>query len=281
MSRLAVLAGCIAVLIGFSGWAEQYSNVAGIFQVPTGARPLGIGGGFLALADDENAAFYNPAALGWIKKLGVTSILARPFDVVSYGAVSLAAPSFGATYLHLDSGAIETQDVSVRYLSQGAVVSLGVSAGAVGLGVRGKVYRVTEPYRAQGWAIDPAFLVVTEVIRAGFLYENAYSQGVTFDGGHQEDWEKRLRMGAAIRLPFSEDVLWQGVFEGSGLFSGDPLLAGGIEAWVGGLAARIGYDGWGATFGMSVMFSSFQIDWAYAARLEIVRGHSLSFTFRF
>ncbi|MBI3609107.1 MAG: hypothetical protein HY204_00180 [Nitrospirae bacterium] len=43
-----------------------------------GLRPLGMGGAFTAVADDENAMFYNPAGLNGIKRFGGVDIL-NPF----------------------------------------------------------------------------------------------------------------------------------------------------------------------------------------------------------
>jgi len=281
VKRAWVLALLGVVFIAVADCGAEFSNVAALFQLGTGGRPLGMGGGFLALADDENAAFYNPAGLGWIERIGVTSLLARQFEAVTYGTLGLTLPYFGVTVLQIDSGWITNADDGLRYVSRGGVIASGFSIGPLGVGVRWKLYRVREPYTAEGWALDPAILMVTDIVRVGFLVENLYSQAITFEGGHTEEWETGMRVGAAITLRPSEEVRWNAVFEASGLFSTNPIVAGGLEAWVGGLAARVGYDGSGTTFGLTVQFANFQVDWAYATRLDLLEGYCISLTFRF
>ena len=57
--RIAI--GAIGLLIMCAGGAVAAFNDIGV-----GGRPLGMGGAFVALADDGNAASYNPAGLGYI-----------------------------------------------------------------------------------------------------------------------------------------------------------------------------------------------------------------------
>ena len=53
-----------------------------------GVRPLGMGGAFLALSDDENALFYNPAGLNDVKGFGGAAIL-NPYVALSEDSVQL------------------------------------------------------------------------------------------------------------------------------------------------------------------------------------------------
>jgi DNA uptake protein ComE-like DNA-binding protein len=53
----------------------EYENVA------IGARPMGMGGAFVALADDANALDWNPAGLTQLKKLEVTSMHTKLFGI--------------------------------------------------------------------------------------------------------------------------------------------------------------------------------------------------------
>jgi len=111
--------------------------------------------------------------------------------------------------------------------------------------------------------------------------EGAVSSPVSYDSGASDDWERSIRLGAAVTLSPTDDVLWSAVFEASGLFTASPRLTGGVEAWIGGVGARAGFDGRGPTFGLSVRFSSLQFDWAYAMRSDLGDSHRVSFTYRF
>ncbi len=240
-----------------------------------------MGGAFMALADDEGCAQYSPAALGWYEGIGITSLVASGFGGIVHGVVGFTMRYFGVDAFLLDSGAIPTDVGSFRYASQGLVASVGVPIGPVAFGVRGRVLRVSSPTSGTGWAIDPAILVAMDSIRIGMMFEGALSGPVVYESGAEEEWGPSIRLGAAFTLSPSADVLWSTSLEAAGLFSASPHLAAGLEAWIGGLGARVGFDGRGPTFGLSVRFASLQFDWAYAMRSDLGDSHRVSFTFRF
>lgn len=272
---LTVIIGAMAVPAG------AYEGVGNLFSLGSSGRGLGIGGAFMALADDEGSVLYSPAALGWYRKFGITSLLASGFGGTAHGVIGFAMPYFGVNAFLLDSGSIPTNDGSFHYASRGVVASLGVPIGPVALGVRGRLLRVSSPTRGSGWAVDPALLVSTGAIRAGLMFEGALSGPVVYETGSDEGWDRSIRLGTSITLSPSPGVSWSASFEAVGLFSTSPHLAAGLETWIGGIGARAGFDGRGPTFGLSVRFASLQFDWAYAMRNDLGDSHRVSFTFRF
>ena len=261
--------------------AAAVEDVGAIFALGSSGRSLGMGGAFLALADDESSVLYNPAGLGRYQGIGLTSLVASGFGDVVHGGVGFSVPYFGMNAFLLDSGAIAAGGGSFRYASQGYVASIGVPIGPVGLGVRGRLLRVSSPISGTGWSVDPALLVSAGVLRVGLMVESAWSAPVVYASGAQEAWSPSVRLGMAFTLSPSEDVLWNAAFEAAGLLTAFPHLAAGLEAWIGGLGARAGFDGNGPTFGLSVRFASLQFDWAYAMRGDLGDSHRVSFTFRF
>jgi hypothetical protein len=191
---IIALAGLLLIFVFVGTEGAPYANSAAIFELGTSGRALGMGGAFLALADDESTAFYNPAGLGFLHGIGLSSLYARQFDALNYAAIGLTLPYFGATVLQLDSGWIETTEGGFRYTSRAGILSVGFAIGPIGLGGRFKLYRVAEPYSANGWAFDPALLIVTDIVRIGLLLENGYAQAIEFSDGHTEAWERRLRL---------------------------------------------------------------------------------------
>jgi len=276
---LFFLIGLLLLCVGTQ--AAPYANVGALFELGPGARPLGMGGAFLAIADDANAAFYNPAGLGWQTGITVSSLFARQFNALNYAALGLTVPYLGITGLALDSGTIGTGETAFHYASEAGVLSFGVPIGPVGLGARLKLYRVSAPYTATGLALDPAVLLVLGPVRVGALYENAYSRGVTFADGHTEAWEGSLALGIGLVLTPHDGVEWSASVEGTGLLGIDPQILAGLEARIGALSARLGYDGTGLTCGLSVHFANFAVDWAYAARSILADSHRVSLTYRF
>jgi hypothetical protein len=89
-----ILATLIAVSLLSSGTAEARDKYAGAFlKVPAGARAVGMGGAFTAVADDATAAYWNPAGLAFMKYKEVYFQHASMFNAaVQYNYGSLALP---------------------------------------------------------------------------------------------------------------------------------------------------------------------------------------------
>lgn len=270
----------VAVLAGVALRAVAVEGVGDLFRLGVSARALGLGGAFTAVADDEACVLYNPARLGEYRRLGLSSLYAAQFGGVAQGAVVLAAPYVGVAMLFLDSGLIDDGEDGFRYASQGAVVGVGVPLGPAAFGVRWRFVHVSTPFAGSGWSLDPAVAVHVDFLRVGLVYEGALSVPVSY-GESEEEWKRGLRLGVAAVLSPMADVFWIASFDGTGLLGSSPGLAAGIEAWVGGVGARVGYDGTGLTCGLSARFPGLEVDWAYAARDDLGDSHRVSVALRF
>ncbi len=269
------------------GGANEFADVAAIFQLGVGARPLGIGGAFIALADDENAVFYNPAGLGLNRIIGVTSLVTHQLGAASFTAVGVALPFFGVNFLQLDSGIITgPQFEPFRYMSRGAIVSVGIpliSIGEVSLafGTRLRMFQAVEPTPGFGWTVDASILVVGEYLRLGAMVESLVSEPILFRGGHSEAWPTDLQVGIAGTVPLWGNLRLNLVFDLIGLISGNIRSMFGVEAWAGGLGIRAGSDGLMTAFGATIDFFAFRFDWAYTIHQYLPASHRISLTFRF
>jgi len=282
MSRIRRAGSWIALLMvvgSLSGTAVE--NTGGIFGLGSSARAHGLGGAYMAVADDEGAVVHSPAALGWIDGFGVTSLLARQFGDVTFGAITAATRFVGAAILLLDSGPIETSDGLVRYASQGFVGSVGLPLGPLGIGARWRYVRVSSPMEGSGWSLDPAVTIRRGGICVAALWEGAWSSPVAYDTAREDAWEPRLRLGVAATFAPAPEVQWTGTLEVTGFLSPRWDVGAGIEAWIGGLGARVGFDGMGPTFGLSVRFEVLEIDWAYLTRADLGDSHRVALTIRF
>jgi hypothetical protein len=280
-SKRAIVALGVLVWCAVSVTAFAAENVAGIFAIGTSARALGLGGAYCALSDDEGAVFHNPAGLARLNGIGISSMFVQEFGGVAYGTAAVALPYVGFAAAFLDSGAIPTSSGTTRYSSQGISASLGFPFGPLGFGARWRFFRVSSPTSGRGWAIDPALLLDAEGVRIGLLYEGLLSAPVEYSSGPSEAFERSLTLGAALTLDPIDDVRWNASFQASRLFSASAALAFGLEAWIAGVGARIGFDGTGPTFGLSVQFTGLEIDWAYAGRTDLGDSHRVSLSLRF
>jgi hypothetical protein len=73
------------------------SSRAGFEDVAVGARPLALGGSFVAIADDPNAIYWNPAGLTRMEGLQLMGTRAWPFRVpdLHIDYLAIKAPDFG------------------------------------------------------------------------------------------------------------------------------------------------------------------------------------------
>ncbi len=277
-SLVAVL-GISLLCVGQSAWGV--SDVAPIFDFGTGARPLGMGGAFLALADDENAVVSNPAGLGFLGHLSVYSAVVGGFAGETCATVGLALPWLGAAVVQVDSGSIPSGTGEFRFVSQAGVVSFGLAIGKLGLGGRLKLLRVSEPFAARGLAFDPALLWVSEVLRVGVLLENAVSEAIVQDDGAIEGWPLSIRVGAALTVRPIAGASWNLAIEEGGLLTSQAQFRVGTEIWAEGLGARAGYDGSSVSVGLSATLGGFRLDWAYYLSTDLGESHRVSVTFQF
>ena len=72
-TRLALCGGLLALLVPAAGYGQVLTSIEFSFSNP-GARSLGFGGAFVALADDATAAFANPAGLTQLVEPDVTAL---------------------------------------------------------------------------------------------------------------------------------------------------------------------------------------------------------------
>lgn len=108
----------LLIVLLFPVAADAAFNNIGI-----GARPLGLGGAFVALADDSNAANYNAAGLGYIDKIQLGATHAQRFNgLITYNNISGIIPfgragSIGASLgmLAEDSEIYREQTVRISY----------------------------------------------------------------------------------------------------------------------------------------------------------------------
>lgn len=109
VAALLVLPVLVSAGEGDGGYAGSF------LSVPIGARPVGMGGAYIAVANDGAGAFYNPAGVANIKQ----SILATSYRTMDFdrklGYVSFITPTqgnsaLGFNWLYAGSGSVEARN---------------------------------------------------------------------------------------------------------------------------------------------------------------------------
>ena len=220
----------LALAIAVPASGEQYSNVASIFDLGMGARPLAMGGAFVGLADDGNALFYNPAGLAWTQDLSIlSSYEARP-GTASYGTISASLPHFGFSVHYFDFGDVPKTDEfgnilgTFGYRNYALIAAAGMKlsdlmllrqiplAENVGLGLDLKYLKIatSDPGNGSGFSIDfpfifrsnspsPRFPIITSY-GFGLVIQNLLSLPINYASDHQESWQRKFTVGLSFGL---------------------------------------------------------------------------------
>ena len=263
-------------------WLTQYNS----------ARTLGLGGAFVATADEALGAVWNPAGLSRMFRNEAHFETARLFEGTllhsfSFALPSRNLPSLGVTVLSLTSGDFErTSELneSLGSFSEGDLAFFLTASKNLSprfsMGANLKVLRQTvEEFGATGVGGDLGLLYdVTPSVRVGVSILNLGGPNLTLRQT-QETYPSHFRGGLSAR-----------VFQGKGLISAEldhskglgTSVHAGSEYWLyPAVAMRVGYNNDSPTVGMSYRFpSGMQMDYSLSDQ-ELGMTHRVGVSFRF
>lgn len=278
----------VAVLLNLaiSALAQDCISTASIFELPISARVAGLGGAFIALADDEAAAFYNPAGLPQFSELKLSSHFTRPFGAFSYGTIGVAQRGWGGYFLVLDSDTLEERDLygnpigRFRYTSMGLVLGFGYKVdGNFSLGLQVKTYNLAFPIQGFGLSLSPSLLYQGESRTYGIVWRNLLATPITYEDGHTEPWISDIAIGIAWKLgtetyliDFTENLITRGDIS---------CVRMGCESRrFYPVILRTGTNREGTNFGFSVYWNDLRIDFAYLLHYALPDTYVLSISYR-
>jgi len=204
-----------------------------------GARPLGMGGGFISIANDENATYWNPAGLSRLKapKFAVTFTLTNKDQMGYRSFISYVKPNLGLSYI---SRLRSNNDLEEWYTL--SISQLPHSRLSVGLNLRYEIHSLSknEFHTDLGLIYSP-----NSFLNLGFLFQSLNnlrpSASLNF---------KSLKIGFDIY-----DVLC------------DPRVLAGIEWQLdNSLTLRLGLYANDLTFGASAKLADISLSFAILMR---------------
>jgi hypothetical protein len=258
----------------------------------TTARTLGLGGAYVATADDPLGVLWNPAGLSAMNQNQLRFENARMFEGTSVNGISLAVPgsrlpSFGLSIISLGSGDFERTDemnAPLGTFRTGGTAYLLTASRAFSprfaLGANFKLVQQTvEDFSAGGFGVDlGGWYDVTPTIRVGGSVANLSGPKVTLRSV-EETYPVQMRAGVAAQVLGGRGLITAQVDQSDGL--GTRLHAGG-EYWIqSGLALRMGLDDATGTGGFSVRFApQYQLDYGVANH-PLGMTHRVGVSYRF
>ncbi|MFC1718962.1 PorV/PorQ family protein, partial [Candidatus Poribacteria bacterium] len=184
-------------------------------DIGIGARPLGMGGAFVAVSDDANAAVYNPAGLGYIATATAGFTHVRMYSgAVNYNYAAIVLPlggagSFGANWGRTSEEAGVLAENSVAFSYSKMVVealSLGVNLKMLNSSFDSdNIWVSSNPYFAEtsasGFTLDLGVLLKpVPGLSIGLSGGNLIPVDISISESEEEKVPVNLRAGVAYRL---------------------------------------------------------------------------------
>jgi len=306
-----LLSCCGQNLLASPGFSSKSAGTTGsdFLNLGVGARPLGMGGAYTAIAEGAEAAYWNPAGLAQVQKMSVTFMRASYVEDISYNYIGLAqrinqSSVLAASALMTNIGDIKRTDengtwdnsyfspkdaaYSLSYCY--SVVDLSdkdhdVSVGITGKYISSKIVNTATAYGVDVGVMSYHFAKIP--YRIGFTLQNV-GKGTTYD---QETDPMPINIKTGISASVLKNVLL--AVDANFPKSADPYLTLGTEVDLfasegTGVSLRGGYNTQqsriqggtsGLALGAGIMVTTFRVDYAFANMGELGNVHRFSISF--
>lgn len=286
------------------------STGAAFLKLGVGARPIGMGSAFVAVADDANAIYWNPAGLAGLEKREISAMHTEWITDIRYDFLGYVHPTsklgtFAGSFSYLSMGEMERRGENREKLSGGftaydLAVALSYSrelSQSMNLGVNIRfIQQKIEDEDAYGIAFDLGGIYKMPVkgLSVGFTLQNLGPKMKFIDESYS--LPLTLTMGVGYRfvpgLILALDVKHQ-------LIEKRTTLSLGTEYWPFSLLAlRAGYVGrllsavvnrgdekigdfLGLGAGLGMRLFGYQMDYSFVPFGDLGETHRISFSARF
>lgn len=268
-----------------------------------GARPAGMGEAFVAVSDDANSIYYNPAGLTRIKTKEITTMYLRGLVDENYlflgYAGSIKIPFLGTTYfgpglLYYDGGRIELNYLDgtseVRRAQEDFVLNFCcgrkiIKTLSCGINAKFILSRLVQKYTALGVGLDLGLLYNTPIkgVTAGFVIQNIGTRliyktegvplqmNIKFGLAYERCFKFGTLIAAADLVKPDENTLRQNI--------GVEFLYRNMFAVRAGY--KFGYDLDRLTLGFGLKYKIFTLDYAFSLMTRLNPAHRISLTCKF
>ncbi len=305
----------LAVLLLFYSAAQATKYAGEFLYLGLGARALGMGGAFAAVADDVTAIYWNPAGLTSQSQRQAILMHAETFGELlnlDYGAIALPYPSgtIGLSLMRLGGGGIKLtalEDPSQPISENNRVLLLREDGHAdytfsfsyarrlnpnLSWGVNAKIiYRDIPQTSAFGMGLDAGlFYRASQKLSFGANLQDATFTFLSYSTGSKETIAPTLKLGAAYRtklrnfaliLAADTDLRFEGRKYAAQYWAGNISADNHYGLEIGykeRLFGRAGFDQGDFTAGAGLALGRFLLDFAYLSENELDNSYRLSLT---
>lgn len=271
MTNITKLMSIAVMLACLSGASFADAFVESVVKDGIGVRPLGMGGAFVAVSDDGNSLYYNPAALADAKTQYIRGYMDTNSDeFIRSDCYTITMPQAGWGYWNKQDKLGNKTDVTA--------FSFGTKGqNGVGWGVTYKnISWDTAGSRARGWTMDGGLKArFSEEITVGVLVQDLLKNSTPVSSS--------LRMGLAISPQIIADTVFAVDSEFRNLKAAkgaDIYMRYGAETKITEtLVVRGGWDRERFSGGVTAVFPYFTADYAIIVNAD--RENTQMFGFRF
>jgi len=275
---------------------------ASFLKIGVGARPLGMGGGYIAIADDVNAIYWNPGALARLTKREISAMHTEWIDDLKYEFVGYAHPlrkgTLAGSIVYLRMGEMEKRDENRKLLNEtftaydfaGTISYSRLVNQKTSIGISLKMIRqAIENETANGFAFDLGLLQKTRIenLALGLAIQNLGPKMKFTNEGY--NLPLTVSCGLAYKIL---GICNLGLSITHRIFEKETEFGLGMEHWLANILALRGrYNVSGSSgkpndvskfgFGLGFKLSNYQIDYSFLPRADLGDTHRVSFTAKF
>lgn len=264
----------VIVLLGFLILFHPEEVKSAFEDKEVGARALGMGGAFVAVSDDANAIWWNPAGLVQLKNREFTSLYTELFGLeelayssLSYGQRMKKSRALGIGWQGFGGDLYKEDTLTVSYSR------LFFKRISLGLNLKYMALKIKSAGSAEVWGIDLGTLYkLNKKMKLGLLAYNLNSPEIAGDS-----LPRKTNIGLAF-TPFKKLILALDVKEEKGY---DTQICLGEELKITPhftLRAGAQVNPLRLTGGFGFKFKSLQLDYAYFSHSVLGATHQVSLT---
>lgn len=305
--KTVIFKACLAILLLATLTSDGNSQLRN--QIFIGARPLGLGETFVAIADDGNASYWNPAGLPLLKGLAFNSMYANLYNIQGLRTIYLSQAfpfkerwALGVSWFNF--GFSDKEDDEFEYSQNKFHASLGYRIYKnLSVGLNAKYLNRSAKLdglsmgKADGFGFDFGAIYSLPLskikflksINLGMMIHDIAGTRVTYSktDNSEKVLDQSIRFGFALNFKERISLKWFSLRDALLAFDFDDRFHVGTEAWlldILGIRAGLQKDfhtseSMTYSFGVSIRYKNLQLDHAYVLPPSLPSSNIFSLSF--